>query len=462
MKNVILDIVKSWANKEGNVHTTDELIAWAKYRQENLKVIIEKVKFDYDGFWFYDESDGFIRNRKNSFFQLAGHREERDGVVVKEQPIILQNEIGYLGILCKKIDGELNFLMQAKVEPGNVNTIQISPTIQATKSNFTAKHGGKKRAYLEYFVNEKKHTVVVDQIQSEQSSRFYKKRNRNILLLVDSEEQIEELPSHRWMTLGQIKELMKIDNLVNMDTRTVLSCIPFFEGKFDAEEKEQIKSLFKDEALYRSIFECNSLDQMHRLFCTINDCKMYEEKNVQLVPLKSLQTWNVTENEIVHQDKYDFKVVYCNIEIEGREVEAWQQPLVEACGNLLIGLFTTIENGVRKFLVKVRPEIGCFDTAELGPTVQHEPTNMESLDAIETLFDKKLKEANGILKDVFLSEEGGRFYHEQNRNVIIEIEPQEIEELPEEYAWVDYYTLSAMIQFNNFVNIQLRNLLSLL
>ena len=34
--------------------------------------------------------------------------------------------------------------MQAKIEPGNINKIQLSPTIQATKSNFTQKHGGRK------------------------------------------------------------------------------------------------------------------------------------------------------------------------------------------------------------------------------------------------------------------------------------------------------------------------------
>ena len=63
---------------------------------------------------------------------------------------------------------------------------------------------------------------------------------------------------------------------------------------------------------------------------------------------------------------------------------------------------------------------------------------------------------------MILSEEGGRFYHEQNHNYIIEIEPQELEELPEGYFWIDYGTLNYMIQINNCLNIQLRNLLSLI
>ena len=111
--------------------------------------------------------------------------------------------------------------MQAKIEPGNLNQIQISPTLQATKSNFTQAHGGKKPAYLDYFLHAERYQIILDQLQSEQSSRFLKKRNRNMLIWV--EEEVPLLPSHRWMTLGQIKELAcKYDNLVNMDTRTVL------------------------------------------------------------------------------------------------------------------------------------------------------------------------------------------------------------------------------------------------
>lgn len=70
----------------------------------------------------------------------------------------------------------------------------------------------------------------------------------------------------------------------------------------------------------------------------------------------------------------------------------------------------------------------------------------------------------GVLNDVVLSEEGGRFYHEQNRNVIIEIKEEDAERVPtgKEYLWVDYNCLNFFVQTNNCMNIQLRNLLALL
>ena len=61
-----------------------------------------------------------------------------------------------------------------------------------------------------------------------------------------------------------------------------------------------------------------------------------------------------------------------------------------------------------------------------------------------------------------LSEEGGRFYREQNRNVILEIKPEEMSKLPKGTVWMDFSALNLLVQSNNLLNIQLRNLLSLL
>ena len=459
--SITYEIIKSWKNTEGNVNSMADIMTWIKGRNDNLKVNIEKVDFSYNGFWHYDNETGYIRNQNNSFFQLAGYQEIEEDHIVGEQPIIIQNEIGYLGIICKMINGTLNFLMQAKVEPGNVNVIQLSPTIQATKSNFTRQHGGNVPAYLRYFVDSNQYKVLVDQLQSEQSSRFYKKRNRNIILLI--EDEIEVLDSHMWMTLGQIKECLKVDNLVNMDARTVISCIPMRKSELEEGEREDIQDFFRDKALFRSVFKEIDSEIIHKIYNVMNDCKMYQRENSRLLPQKSLKGWQMTDKEIVCRTPYDFKIIYCRIEIEGREVKYWEQPLVEALGMAVFGVFSCVQNGIRKYLVRVREEMGCFDSAELGPIVQLEPSNKRNtLNSIEEMFLSKLERDENILKNVILSEEGGRFYHEQNRNVIIEIAPEELKELPKEFFWMDYATINNMIQYNNCVNIQLRNLMSLI
>ena len=443
----------------------EDIFKWVAFRNQNLTVDIQKIPFSYDGFWHYDEADGYVRNTNNSFFQLAGYQETVADKVVREQPIILQKEVGFLGILCQMIDGKLNFLMQAKVEPGNVNVIQISPTIQATKSNFTQKHGGTVPAYLDYFKNAKKHTIIVDQLQSEQASRFQGKRNRNIIVYVEKDVKIDVLSSHKWMTLGQIKECMRHENLVNMDSRTVLSCIPLSRELLEGDELSDVESLFADKAFFASVFSGADHGKEHLIFNSLNDYKMLCDAEYRTVPLKALNSWELTPYGIECKKPYDFKVIYCRIEIEGREVRKWEQPLVEATGIALFGCLTAVENGIRKYLVKIKPEVGSFDGAELGPSVQLESLALKNkdLNAIDSFFLEHLEKKRNVLFDNLLSEEGGRFYHEQNRNVIIEIDSlEEIGSLPDGYFWVDYATINHMIQFNNVVNIQLRNIMALM
>lgn len=457
MMNLTEQFLKSWSCRDGNINKTEDLITWIKVLNKKTYVHIAEKSIYQDSFWFYDDYNGEILNRKRSFFSIKGMRRFDSENFVSEQPIIVQPEIGYLGIICKEIDGIINFLMQAKIEPGNINCVQISPTIQATKSNFTRAHGGNLPAYFEMFENSSKHRVLYDQIQSEQASRFYKKRNRNMIMLV--EEEIEVLPNFKWMTLGQIKELMKIDNLVNMDTRTVLSGIPFLWEKTDL---KVIEKYISDGSFSESMSEKNIIMELPKVFQELNNYKMFSDIRMSTVPLYELVDWEINEYGVTCKKQAPFMVRFYEIEIEGREVRNWSQPLFKAIGMATFGLLTTIDNGVRKYLVKINSEFGVFDKVEIGPTVQWEPTHyLYNDNEIEKIFRKHLELRNGVIKDVVLSEEGGRFYHEQNRNVIIEVEKGEIENLPKGYIWASFSTINLMIQFYDVINIQMRNLISI-
>ena len=86
-----------------------------------------------------------------------------------------------------------------------------------------------------------------------------------------------------------------------------------------------------------------------------------------------------------------------------------------------------------------------------------------TLTIVDALFNYNLEHNKGIEFSGLFSEEGGRFYQEQNRNVIMQVEKTDLPELlPDGYFWADFQTLNVLIQFNNCLNIQLRNLLSIL
>ena len=436
---------------QGNeLHTFEELSEWIEERKNSQSVSIRQIGLSVCNPWFYDESSGQIRNPQGSFFQITGLRASFPDGSFAEQPIILQKEIGFLGIICKKINGAWHFLMQAKIEPGNINYVQISPTLQATKSNFTRKHGGREPAYLQYFVHMQPGDILVDQIQSEQSSRFLGKRNRNVI--IKTEEDIPETPSHRWMTLRQLKAFMRLDNYINMDTRTVLSCIPY---------------VFLSECLqgypedYVSSVRRVDRQTMVSLYLRINNYKMFRAPVLSLIPLKQLSLWQMTDAGISHRSAFPFRIIFCALEIEGREVTRWNQPLFAAEGDAVFGLLCCRTNGQIEILVQLKPEIGCFDAIELGPTVQEEYRSPVPRDETSQYFFRHIARCPATI-DVVLSEEGGRFYREQNRNIVVFANKEEVPFDENRYVWAGIGTLNAMTQINNCLNIQLRNLLMLL
>lgn len=458
-EELICQLARSWAAVDSDVTPTEEILTWVEERKRNTHVEIRKIPMAQMQDWFYAAEEGVLRNRAGTFFKISGFQSRRPDGSILQQPVILQPENGYLGIICQEIHGVLHFLMQAKIEPGNLNAIQISPTIQATKSNFTQAHGGKQPAYLAYFLHAERYEIILDQLQSEQSARFLKKRNRNLLIKVD--EQVELLPTHRWMTLGQIKDLMsRFDNLVNMDTRTVLSGIPFSELRLSDAADAEVRRMFSDEALYRSVFRGSRCYELPAVYNYINNCKMFFAEEHMLLPLHRLQGWRMDDYGVFPEYAGGFQVICCQIEIEGREVRRWSQPLLEATGVSTFGLICCDVEGVRHFLVRGIAEPGCFDHMELGPSIQIDAALSDGGDPrITALLHHP---SARVLCDVMLSEEGGRFYHEQNRNVLLQVERTVLGQLPAGYFLLDYMTLNRLCQVNNCLNIQLRNLLSLL
>lgn len=203
-----------------------DLAGWLDQRRRSNPSTVERVPFTALDGWEFAPGTGDLVHATGRFFSVHGLRVRTDygHRPAWEQPIINQRDVAILGIVAQEIDGVLHFLMQAKMEPGNVNVVQLSPTVQATTSNYLRAHQGAPARYVEYFLGRTRGRVLVDVLQSEQGSWFVGKRNRNIV--VEATGRVEPHDDFRWLTLGEILALLRLPHLVNMDTRTVLSCLP--------------------------------------------------------------------------------------------------------------------------------------------------------------------------------------------------------------------------------------------
>lgn len=433
---------------------------WIERRNQEVQVSVERIPFSEMDGWTIAE-DGSLHHCSGKFFSIEGIHVSTDYPAPRawEQPIINQPEIGYLGILAKEFDGRLCFLMQAKIEPGNVNHVQISPTLQSTKSNYTRVHGGRKAAYLEYFKNARPSQIILDQLQSEQGARFLRKRNRNIIIKV--KEEVPVLDDFRWMTLAQIKELMQTDNLVNMDTRTVISGLDFTEFTMTEELRGQMTPFGR--AMMVSAEGETGLHTMHEIQSWFTNLKASYDLAVSRMPLDKVIGWECRETEIARPDGKYFRVLGVRVHIGNREVRSWCQPLVQPMQQGLCAFVLKEINGVVHFLVQAKLECGNLDVFELAPTVQCLTGNIFK-DAAKPPFTDYVLNASGdqILYDTLQSEEGGRFYHEQNRNLLVLADDSFPVEVPGNFHWMTLGQINEFMRFNNYINIQARSLIAAL
>lgn len=473
LDDISLSFLKSALSVQNNLHSEEEVLKWIERKKSGASVKIEQVEFSQMKDWVFDPISTNLVHSSRKFFSIIGINVKTNWGRVPEweQPIINQPEIGILGIIAKRIDGILYFLMQAKIEPGNINYVQLSPTLQATKSNYTQVHRGNRPLYLEYFNGEKQNVkILLDQLQSEQGARFLRKRNRNVI--VEVEEDIEVYDNFIWLTLGQIKRLLRYDNIVNMDTRTVISGIPF--GDYPSQILElydTFETIFGklgeyERGLMRSFLDKDThLYEMEQIISWITRLKSFYELEVTPIPLKSVKKWEITPREIRHQDGKYFSVIAVNVEIENREVKQWSQPLIKAAQEGIIAFLIKRIKGVYHFLVQAKLEPGNLDIIELAPTVQCLTGNYrKGLSEYEPPFLDIVLNAlpDQIRYSTYQSEEGGRFYKEQNKNMIIEVGDDFPLEVPENYFWMTLWQLKEFLKFNNYLNIEARSLIAAL
>lgn len=464
-----LDFLVS-AMSHGNFQTTDQILGWMKSQNEEVVSNIMQIPISELRGWSY--RDDRIRHNSGKFFSIDGiHiRTNYRNTPEWDQPIINQPEIGFLGFIVKKFNGVLHFLLQAKIEPGNLNIVQLSPTLQATRSNYTRVHGGKAPTYLEYFNGEKDVLILVDQLQSEQGARFLHKRNRNIIVEVGEDEELEVKEGYIWASLGQIKELLRYPNVVNMDSRTVISCINF--GSYsehslrllDAVKRMNgIHSSKPDSFLYSVLSGDNHLNELQDIIQWITSLKFKYELDVTPLGISEMKNWIYDGNTIHHESGKYFDVMGCRVEIGNREVVSWDQPMVRSAQEGLMGFIVKKINGIYHFLVQAKLESGNFDIVEMAPTVQcltgnyRKGKNEYTIPYLEQILNAP---KDKIWYSSYQSEEGGRFFQEQNLNIIVEVGEEFPIEVEENYCWLTLNQMLSFVTYNNYLNIAARSLLS--
>jgi oxidase EvaA len=400
---------------------------WAKRRRAH-QFTVRRIPFADLVDWRFAAGSGDLVHRSGRFFTVCGLR---SGTITR--PILSQPEIGVLGILVKRIDGEPHCLLQAKMEPGNVNTVQLSPTVQATRSNYTRVHRGAPVRYLDLFTTPGRGRVLADSLQSEHGAWFHHKRNRN--LVVETDEDVPVHEDFHWLPLAEVGTLLTVPNLVNMDARTVLACLLGARG---APADPALLSWF-------------------------TEAKARHDRPATLVGLDAVSGWRRTATELRSQD--DCRdgdgptVLAVSVTAPNREATVWTQPLLAPPAPGVVAFLARTRAGRTEVLVRARPEIGCRDAVELGPTVQTGTGQDEPM--LSTVLELAADPVR-VWYDTVLSEEGGRLWYAQSRYLVVEADGDIEHDVPvhEDFRWADLAGLTGLLRHSYYLNVQARTLVA--
>ncbi len=428
----------------------DAVRLWIHEQRGSARMRVERIPFAAMDAWRFTQ-EGPIRLRHDSgrFFTVEGAR-FRSTVTgdAWEQPVLNQPETGLLGLLMAVLDGTPHFLAQAKWEPGN-SARQLSPTVQATHSNYTRAHGGREQPFLDRFMRPRRDSVVFDALMPEHGSYFLRKLNRNMVVQV--EEDLLAPSGFLWLTLGQLKVLLAEDDVVHMDTRSVLGCLPLGARGAGEHLVNALGLGGRAAAIARSASAAEGVREVEAWLRP-------ERFAIEHCSLDAMPGWVLEQDAIrpltVGQKHAEFSVIAVRVEASRREVDRWTQPIIAPSRSGFLGLMCAPFNDGLSFLAEARPEPGHDGFAQVFPTVTTDDVgeaplaeHFRHVSASQSIFSARS------------SEEGGRFFHYDNRFSIIDVPPSF--EVPLTHRWLTLGQLGELAQQGR-VSMEMRNLLACL
>jgi len=132
---------------------------------------------------------------------------------------------GLCAFVVREIGGLLHFAVQAKLECGNHDVIELAPTVQCLTGNYRLART--RLPFLDYVLNAKSDQVVYDCMQSEEGGRFFRETNRNMIVIAGDDVPIDLPANFIWLTLNQMQTLLKFNNFLNIQARSLISALSF-------------------------------------------------------------------------------------------------------------------------------------------------------------------------------------------------------------------------------------------
>ena len=202
------------------------IVNWKNKLQKKVKTTSKIINLNECKSWYFDKNMN-LNHQSGQFFKIKAVKTE--GAIGREvqswtQPILTQKHGGVLAFISRQTNEfGTEFLLDAKIEPGDDSLIKISPSFQATQSNMNRAHGGKRPRFYDIVMKLKEAELIYYTIHNEEGARFWKKSNWNVIVKLKNPYDRRIVgDNYMWASLKQIKKLALVNRCVNPFVKTIL------------------------------------------------------------------------------------------------------------------------------------------------------------------------------------------------------------------------------------------------
>lgn len=266
--------------------------------QYRLRSKVELIQYNHNNCdWIFREKK--LTNQKSDFFNIGLYKT----LSSTSQFLIEQKLPALVVLLIAEIQGEDFAILNCRFEPGLIDKINFTSTIQSTPNNYLQSHKGKSTHFIEVIDQPNKYgEVIYDGVQFDWGNFYITKTKRYLMIKLNT---IPELPSgFVWFQIKKFKQLVMEKQLITNDLRV---CIALLQGL--SKQKQQLKT------------EVSPAYLNHSLEC---------------IPFSINST-----------DSLNHRIVFCKVTTQTREVKSWIQPLISPSKPITIGL-TFMESDKQK------------------------------------------------------------------------------------------------------------------
>jgi len=207
-------------------NSLNDLLQWIDDEKANNHIFQRRVGLNTLEKWRFN-GDGNLSHFEGKYFRVVGMQVTTHSREVNawSQPMLDNIGTGIIGLLLKKDNNNLYFLMRARAEVGNRSIVQLGPTVEFNPGNYMHNRKLKMPFLFEEFQNPDKFIKVWENRLSEEGGKFYKEEHlHRILVLPDGLEL--EIPSvYKWVSYDQVRFFLHMGEYVNSCARSILACL---------------------------------------------------------------------------------------------------------------------------------------------------------------------------------------------------------------------------------------------